>query len=309
MDLMENGQWVACAEQAALALAQGEWSRDQKACLLLARSTSLRRQNMNTEAFEPGRLAVYLAEDVGDADLLGRSLANLAWIQHKIPGLEPSAVLTQRRWFDLFPRYKTIRGQYLVAMLNLGVYLRAAGRYSEALEQFEKTYRAANERKELRYAQLSLRYATWEALRLNNVSKAEGLIREGANYLKDTTDSRLEAGQLLDLAQLAMLKQDPASAAGYVIAAMPLIEKAQENEVQTDEASLLPVALEILSQVGERFKDPEYALVAAILAKCKAEDDDRQDLVADAVEIIRDLALRYPDVVAKVMATLDGARL
>jgi tetratricopeptide (TPR) repeat protein len=301
VDLFEREQWAPCAEQAALALAQREWAKERKAFLLFARSSSLRRLQFYAEALEVARLAAYLAEEVEDYDLLGRSLANLAWIQYRTPGMESAAVETQRRFLALFPQYRTIRDQWLPAQLNLGTYLRAAGLHLEALAQFKATYEAAVRRGDRQVAQLSRTYAVWEALRLEKVDEAEPLIRAGEGDCEH--DPRLKAGHLLDLAQLSLLKQDPAVAAGYAIAAMPFIEKALPQAPH-----LLPNGLEILARAGERCSDPELALVAAMLAREKAEACDRHDLVAAATDLARAIALQHPDVVVKVMESIDGVK-
>ncbi len=298
-DLFDRQQWAACAEQAALALANSEWPTEREAFLLLARSSSLRRLQFYTEALDPARLAVYLAEELKDDVLLGRALANLGWIRHRIQGMESSAAETQRRLLSIIPRCPALRDQLLPAMLNLGTYLRAAGQNPEALDQFKATFEAATKYGDRQIAQMARTYAVWEALRLQRVDEAEPLIGAGEQACEH--DPRLKADHLLDLAQLSMLKKNPAEAAGYAIAAMPLIEK-----VFSEAPHLLPTGLEILARASAQCNEPELALRAAIIAKEKAEACDRHDIMAEAGDLARSIALQYPDVVAKVMDSMDG---
>lgn len=297
-DLFENKQWASCAENAAMALAEGEKDKVERAALNFYRSVSLRRLSQFSEALEPGRLALYLADELTDTDRIGRALLNLGWILHKIPGMELSAVEIQRRFLDNFPVFTTLRDEYLSAMVNLGVYLRGAGRNEEAFEQFKATFKAARQRGEETTAQVARTAAVWEALRLRQVSAAEALIKEGQHLAKGRTE--LTAAHLLDLAQLSMVKNNPGSAAGYVLAAMPIIENVNKSE-----PSLFPNALVILEQAGEHLGVPEVGLVLGILAKEAAEANDRHDFAAQAVDAIRSIALQYPDAVSRVMATLD----
>lgn len=298
MDLLDAKEWEACANLAAKALAEGEYANEQKALLNFARCKSLSNLDRYTAALEPGHSAAILGELAKDFDLLGRSLLELAWVQHKIPGMERSAVDTQRRFFDYFPRYKTIRDRYLSAQFNLAVYYRASGLFAEAFEHFKTVYQEARKRGDQYTSQLSRSAAVWEALRLEKVQEAEALIREGDRC--GTDDPRLLAVHLIDRAQLCMLKQNPANACDYVLKAISAIEK-----VHTKDGHLLPQALEILHRIANHFGDVEAAIRTALFAKVKAEADDRHDLVAQICDSVRTIALLNPKAVEKVMATID----
>lgn len=294
-DLLQREQWSACADQSALALTQGEWSREQKAFLNFARSRSLSKLGKATSALEPGRLALYLAEEGEDFDFIGKAILNLALILHRIPGMERSTVEVQRRFFDFFPRYKSMRDRYLTAQFNLGVYLRAAGMYEDALAQFDRTYREALKRGDTRVADMSRNSATWEALRLERIPLAESLIRAGEPY--NTPDPIMQASHFIDLAQLSYLKQNYPAACGYAYRAATLCKDSDE---------LCARALEILNRVSDRTGDPKAALLVGLLAKLKAEKSHRRDIAGQAAASIRNLALRHPEVLEILVPAIDG---
>lgn len=298
-DLFNNKQWAACAENAAQALAEGEKEKDKRAALNLYRSISLRRLKQFNDAVEPGWSALHLGEELEDADLIGRALLNLGWILHKIPSMEPTAVRMQQRFLAQSSRFPTLRDEYLGAMLNLGVYLRAAGEYEEAYKQFRATFETARQRGAQEIAQLGRTYAVWEALRLRRLSEAEALIQLGEQQKLGTP--RLRATHLIDLAELSMIKNDPNSAIGYILAAAPQIEQVQEEDPH-----LLPNALEILQRAAAQLDDPALSLVLGVLVKESAELDDRHDFVALATEIIDNVSFQHPDAVHRAMRSLDA---
>lgn len=296
-DLLEQQEWEACESLVGRAFVEHDWSTGDKAFLRFAQCRSLSNLERYTQALEPGQLSVYLAEEARDYDLLGRSLLELAWVQHKIPGMERWAPVTQQRFFESFSRYKSIRDRYLSAMFNLGVYLRAAGCQVEAFDQFRATYTEARQRGEHPLAHLARSTAVWEALRLQRIAEAEALIEQGAEY--QPADPRLRASHQLDLAQLALLKGNTLGAGEHALLAA----------VQCHEApDLMARSLEILSNVADRSGDGDLAITAGILAKLQAESDDRHDTAAQVVGAIRSLALRYPEAVDRLMATLDGKK-
>lgn len=298
IDLLNNRQWSTCADLAAQALAEGEREKPEKAFLAFARSKSLSNLDKYTLALEPGQYAVYLAEEIRDYDLLGKALIEVAWIQHKIPGMESLAISTQRRYFDLYPRFKdkTLRENWLSAQVNLGVYCRAAGQFAEALEQFRFAYQEAKKRGDTRTAHLSRSDAAWEALRLGQVAMAEALIRE-ADSANGT--QRQKASDLLDLAQLAFLKQNLPSACSFALEAATYCEKIPD---------LFARSMEVLHRIAERSGEAEAAIVTALIAKLKAEADDRQDMVEQIRASVRSLALRFPKAVESLMSTIDGVK-
>lgn len=295
IDLLEHQEWSPCADLAAKALAEGGWTREQQAYINYALCRSLGNLDRYSVALQPGQFAVFLAEETGDYELLGRALSELAWVQHRIRGMEHLAVETQRRWFQYYERYRQNRNHYLTAQLNLGVYLRASGLFAEALEQFKRTSREARQRGDRRIAQLASSYAAWEALRLERISEAESLIREGET--DKTADPWMRALHLVDLAQLALKKGNTAVAAGYALRAVMLSEQAPD---------MFARGMEILHRVAEKSGDPEAAIVAAIIAKLKAEATARQDMVAQIRASVRNLAFQYPAAVERLMATIDG---
>lgn len=295
MDLLEQREWATCANLAAQLLPSSEITPEQKALLHFARCRSLSNLEKYSQAIEPGQLAVYLASENGLHDLHGKALLELALCQHKVPGMESHAIETQRRFLEHFPTYKTIRDRYLPAQVNLGVYLRGAGRCQEALDQFRRTWQEAKERQDAGIAELARSAAVWEALRLKKTQEAEELIQAA----RPGNSPRHQALQLLDLAQLKMLKHQPQIACGHVLQAIPLIKQAN-----SEDKVLLPRALEILHRVAEEHGDDETAIVVALLAKWKAEEDDRQDLVLQLTASIRSIALRNPVAVEKALTAL-----
>lgn len=294
-DLLAQKAWDACAELAAKAFTQDDLAPEQKAFLHYALCRSYSNLERYRDALQPGQLAIYLAEEIKDYELLGRSILEVAWVQHKIPGMERWAVDTQQRYFAFYPFYKELKDRYVTAQYNLGVYLRAGGQYEEAFLQFKTAYQEGRKRGENRVAHLARSNAVWEALRLERLTEAEALIQQGQGERLD--DPQLRAAHLLDQAQLALLKGNMALACHQAMRA------AVECRHLPD---LLARSVEVLHVVADRQHDGELALVAGVFAKVLAESDDRQDIVAQVSGSIRSLALRYPEAVERLMATLDG---
>jgi|GEM_PF-2890487 len=294
-DLLDQKEWSACSNLIARAFADSEWSSDEKAFVNFAQCRCLSNLERWSDALQPGQLAVFLAEEAKDYDLFGRAVLELAWVQHKIPGMERWAPETQRRFFAYFDRYKATRDRYLRAHLNLGVYLRAAGLFGEAFEQFKSTYLDARKRGEHDLAHLARSYSVWEALRLERTSDAEDLIKQGETYR--STDQRLRASHQLDVAQLAFLKGNS------ILACEQALQAAVQCRQYPD---LLALAMEIVQKVADREGDGELAIIATVIAKIQAESDDRHDIVASVRGSMRNLALRYPAAMERLMATIDG---
>lgn len=293
-NLLDERKWKSCADLATDTLAIGEWKKEEKAFLHYACSRSLNSLNRHTTALQHAQYSACIAEEIGDYDLLGESLHEVAWAQHKIPGMEEQAVETRRRQMQLFPRYKRIRDQYLKYQYNLGVCLRAAGLYEEALEQFRRTYQEARERGDDRIAQVARTNAVWEALRIGLIQDAEKLIREAPTQISE--DPWLHSLHLIDLAQSSLLKRNLSAACAYAMQAALRADEYPENFAQ---------AMDVLHRVAEQSGELEAALVAMMTAKIAAEQEDQHELVVDLVSSIRNFALRHPEVVEKVMATID----
>ncbi len=305
VNLLEEHDWEACARKATQALTEcgpeGEWKRDQKAFLNYALCRSLSNLNKYGAALEPGQVAVCLAEDIRDWDLLGRSLIELAWAQHKVRGVEWQAVHTQRRYFDHYERYKEpARRHYLTAMLNLGEYHRVAGEHEESLVQFERAYEAAKARKEADLAETCRQNATWQALQLNRLDLARKLIKQGKEYVeRHPGDDKVNAGYLIDEAQLCLLEGKYEDATAIAI----------EAAVRAQNIRLLFTdALDILHRVGKATGDTEGALAVAILAKANAEKEEKQNLVNDLRASIREMAIRHPEAVDRFMRDITRPR-
>lgn len=298
-ELLEQQEWSACVSLVARAFADSERPADERAFLHFAQCRSLSNMDRYSDALQPGQLAAYLAEEVSDFDLLGRTLLELAWMQHKIQGMERWAPETQRRFLSLFERFKApeLRSRYLPSLFNLGVYLRASGQYDAALDQFKLTYTEAKKRGENQIAQLARSTAVWEALRLERIAEAEDLIKQGESG--QLPDPRLRASHLLDMAQLSLLKGNTQAACEHALQASVLCNEAPD---------LLARGLEILGRVADREGEGEVAMVAGIFAKLQAEIDDRHDIAAQATGAVRSAALRYPEAVERLMMTLDGTK-
>ncbi len=297
IDLLEREQWTACSDQAAQALSQDDWSKEQKAILNFALCRSLRRIARYGAALEPGQLAVYLAEDVKDYDLFGRALMELAAVQARLPGLEWQAVQTQRRYFDYYNQYKdTGRKLYSTAMYNLAVCLRAAGDHEEALQQFLQAFEAAKARGNTDLSDQCRRNAAWQALELNQLELAEELIQQGRDYTgRHTHNMRAKASHMIDEAQLAYLKKKYSEATSLAIEAAVMAKAIPE---------LFSDALDVLHRIGKSTGDIEGALAFAILAKEQAEAHERYDLMNQLRASVREMAIRHPEAVERFMKDL-----
>ncbi len=295
-DALDNRNWAASADLAEQALAEGgpegEWKKEQKAFLYFALCRSYSNMEKYSAALDPGQLAVYLAEDAREWDLLGRSLVELAWVQHKVPGIEWQAVHTLRRYLDCHQRYKGLaRNYYLPAMHNLGVCLRAAGEHEQALEQFLKTYEAAKQRRDADQADMCRRNATWQALELRRTDLAEKLIAQGQDYVRrHPNDDRVNASHLIDEAQLSYLKGQYADATAIAI------EAAIRAEHEPD---MFAYAMNVLHRVGKATGEIEGALALALIAKNEAEKGERHDLVDEFRASIREMSLVHPEAVER----------
>jgi len=296
-DLLEQREWDSCISLVAKAFADGERPDAEKAILNFALCRSYSNKDAYASALEPGQLAVYLSEQVGDFNLLSRSLIELAWAQHRVPGMEPVAVITQRRYFREFERYgEEARRQYLPAMFNLAVYLRSAGDHQEALDQFVATYAAAQARKDVDLADMARRNAAWQALHLRNTTLAADLIEQGREYVaRHGSDAKTVSNHLLNESKLLLLKGE------YMDAAALAIDAAVAGQAV---AQLVADAFDLLHQVGKATGEIEGALAFAIIAKHLAEQNERPDMVQRIRSSVREMAMRFPDAVARFMSDL-----
>jgi tetratricopeptide (TPR) repeat protein len=300
-DLLDAREWVPCADLAARAVSDGVYGKEHEAFLNFALCRSLSNQDKYSTALEPGHRAVYLAEEVRDYDLLGRALIELAWVHHKLPDLARQAVHTQRRYFDHFENYREpAKRHYLWAMLNLGVYLRAADEHQEALEQFLRAFEAAKARKEWDVADTCRRNAVGQAVLLQQLGLAERLIEQGTDYInKRPADDKTNASHLLDLAQVSLLRGDTAEATALAMEAAVRARRARIN-------NLCARAFEVLHRIGKITGEYEGALAVAIIAKMQAEEDERHDLVSQIRVAVKEIALRDPGAVSRFMREVTG---
>lgn len=296
--LLDERKWQLCADLAADLLPGSEISQQDKAFVSFALARSLSFLDRYTAALEPGQIAVFLANELGDFDLLGMALWELAGIQRRIPGQEYNSMENYRRFIENKDRYSNdLRRERLhLALYNLAVVERSCNLHQEALEHFGQARAQAWAVQDYAQAERCRQDQCWQALSVNNLELAEQLIAKGERYTKDhPQDILAQIHQLNDMAQYAYLKKDYGNTIGH---AMELIFLAEKH----DQIGLLANGLLIWSKALERLEDLDSALRVGMWAHIEAQRADRPELVAEIREYLEGIRLQDRAVVDRVMA-------
>lgn len=296
--LLEERKWQLCADLAADLLPGSEISQQDKAFVAFALARSLSFLERYTAALEPGQIAVFLATEVGDFDLLGMALWELAGIQRRIPGQEHNSMESYQRFIGNKDRYSNAlrRERLHLALFNLAVVERICNLHQEALEHFGEAREEAWSVQAYDQAETCRQNQCWQALQVGNLELAEKLIAKGERYVKDHPQDILAQIHLLnDMAQYTFLKQDYGNAIGH---AMELVLLAEKH----DQIGLMANGLLIWSKALERLRDLDSALRIGMWAHVEAQRAQRSELVAEIREHLEGIRLQDRAAVDRVMA-------
>lgn len=88
--------WALTADVAANLFATSELSQQDRAFVGFARCRALSNLDRFSLALQPGQVEVFLAEQLGDANLLGQALLELAFVHLRLNGQERESIDTYK---------------------------------------------------------------------------------------------------------------------------------------------------------------------------------------------------------------------
>lgn len=183
-DLLRQGHYTACRERAEQVLLQGDLDSLGLATTYLALSRSLSALGANQEALAPAELALHFARDCGENDLLGSAICHSAYVYGE-NRLYKRAVARLAEYFYYYSLYREARSLEGWVLYNMGVFYRAMGRGTKALEYYTKALhwheRERTAPHELERCRANL---AWQALKLGQVDLAEDCMAGSAAYLE-----------------------------------------------------------------------------------------------------------------------------
>lgn len=183
-DLLRQGHYTACREQAERLLFQGDLDPVGLAGTYLALSRSLSALCANQEALGPAELALHFARDCGESDLLGSAICHSAYVYCE-NRLYKRAVARLAEYFYYYSLYREARSLEGWVLYNMGVFYRAMGRGTKALEYYTKALRwQERERAEPQELERCRANLAWQALKLGQVELAEACMAGSAAYLE-----------------------------------------------------------------------------------------------------------------------------
>lgn len=220
--LLDRQDYRLCTEVARELLADEGLSVQDKAEVQHALCRSLIRLGEGQEAVGAGEIAVFLARQNADWDLLGRAIVD-SGCAYFMAGCYDKAVARlaefgeYREHFDQALRFA---GQ---VHYNTGIALHALHRYPEAAEHFARARAHAQQCGDLAEADDCRRNQVWNLMRGGKLADVPALLAEGDRYVADhPNDTRAHFDHLNDRAFYLYLE-------GQHAEAVPLINEVLET--------------------------------------------------------------------------------
>lgn len=297
--LLDEHKWELCAALAEEVFLHGKLTSQEKAFVCYARCRSLSYMEKYSSALEPGQIAVVLAEEVRDYDLLGRSLVELGYAQGHVLGQELCALETLRKCIGYKDHYEgELKEKTGLLYHNLAVTERAALLHEQALEHFRLAWEAYERAGEQTFRERVRRNYCWQALVVGDLALASRLIALGESQLKfHPQDSEKRMHLLVDQAQFALLNEDYPLAVSLAMEAIALADK-------VDDRGVLASSLNIWSQSCERLGNLHDALMIGIWALREAQRAARPEFIALTRRNLRGIRMDDRQAVDVVMSAL-----
>lgn len=300
-DLLSGRNWDAAILTADHLLADGELATNQRAYCYYAKCRSLSNLDRYGAALEPGQVAIMLASDGNDSELLGRGLIEVSWVQNKLQMYE-EAVATLERFLANLPRFaETLTPLVVDVYLYLGANMRAMGLHEQAFKHFYTAWKEAIARAKLDprtmfgdKAEKARSMAVWEALQVNDLLAVNEMLPHGERYVRDNpNDKRAKAMHYLDVAKKHALQGDDPTALGWTLEALSQAEKHPE---------LLAAGLLLLYDYFNKQHDVPNSLAVGLVALKAAEVAERHEMMAEITDRLTTLFLVQPEAVLSAMA-------
>lgn len=297
--LLDEHKWELCAALAEEVFLHGKLTSQEKAFVCYARCRSLSHMEKYSSALEPGQIAVVLAQEVADYNLLGRSLLELAYVQAHVLGQELHAVENLRKCISYKDHFAgELKARLGMIYYNLAVAERAALQHEQALEHARLAWEACDQASQHEAREQVRRSYCWQALVVNDLELASQLLSLGeAHFRLHPNDPELRMYMLVDKAQFAFLNEDYPLAVSLAMEAIPLAD-------QVDEHAILASSLTIWSRACERLGNLQDALAIGIWALREAQRSCRPEFIGQTRRNLRGVRMDDRHAVDATMSSL-----
>lgn len=282
-DFLQANRFRECKEAAESLLRRGALSTVEQAQVYLALSRSLAALNDSQDGLGAAEIAIHLARQTQEYDLLGRACYHLAELCHDNRLYKRALTILDEyyRYFTLYSVAKGLEGRVLhvTALCH-----QAMGRGAKALEYFGKAlawFLARGEHPHL--SEICRAGLTWHLLRMGELNATDKLLAESEAYFRlCPNDLEARARYLNNLAYKACLQGNYPEA---ISRALRLVDQRGIAPAHKAQACLT------LQQATQALGLAREAYGLGLLAKIQASVARRPDIEEEAVRSL--LKLRH----------------
>ena len=280
-ELLQANRYRACKEAAEALLSRGALSAGEQAQVHLALSSCLAALQESQASLGPAEIAVHLAREAREYDLLGRASYHLAQVCHE-NRLHKRALSALDMYFHCFTLYRLSKGLEGRVFHLTALGHQALGRGGKALEYFRKALGWSVQHGEHPQIVETCRAdLIWQLLRMGELEPTGRLLTESGAYFRlAPNDLEARARYLNNLAYRFCLQGDYPEAISHALLLIELRGIAPAHKAQ---------ACLTLQRSTQALGLTRESLGLGLLAKIQAAVARRSDIEEEAVRALLQL--------------------